>query len=93
MLVSLRCSIKNAYLLIHACIKFAHFIDINQTFDCLQKFIKRKCHNTLTYKRNKNERKMYNPTDTLIKSLFNVNYLKIKDIEIDTNYNFFIFRN
>ena len=68
MLVSLRYSIKNAYLLIHACIKFAHFIDINQPFDCLQKFIKRKDH-TLTYKRNKNERKMYNPTNTLIKSL------------------------
>ena len=53
---------------------------------------KEKCH-TLTYKRNKNERKTYDPTNTLIKRLFKVNYLKIKDIEIDINYNFFIFRN
>ena len=92
MLVSLKYSIKNACSFICACIKFTHFIDINQTFACYKEFIKRKGH-TLTYKRNKNERKTYDPTKTLIKSLFKVNYLKIKDIEIDTNYNFFIFRN
>ena len=92
MLESLRYSINNACLLIHAFIKFTHFIDINQTLACYKKFIKRKGH-TLTYKRNKNERKMYDLANTLIKNLFKVNYLKIKDIEIDTNYNFFIFRN